>query len=185
VDWAKIFRLRCARFSEFFFGVILGLTGWLLLLIETRMNSLINRTLLVIVLVGLLVLGSIIVTLAFIGESINGGADRLVYLLGKHSQTIETAAKARRLCRYAGVTHGYTVETPEEAEAMLSSAELIATCVADISCEGVQEPVKLLGYRCGVGMLAALYIIPVILFQRIAGYCQEEPYMCLMSDNPD
>lgn len=171
MDWGKIFSLRCARFSESFAASCCGIIIWFLILIETQMYDLISRTLILIVLTTLVLLGGVIVALAVIGDGVNSGAARLGFLLDKHASGIQTAVTL-----YGG-------DNGCDPETMTASAELIGLASADIVADQEAYPVKLLGMYCGFSLLSALYTIPIVVGMRVAALCGERPDLCGLEPN--
>lgn len=166
MDWGKAFTLRCAAFSGAYAAATGVFIGWTLLVIEAKLNKLLSPTLLMTALIPSVTIGSAIVTLAVLGEGVNTATSRFSYLIQK--QKIAIQATTLQGC------------ARDEIEKTSRAREFLDSIVSDIAVEQQEYPMKLLGMKCGVSLLSALYVIPFYVGSRIAKLCSERPDVCMM-----
>jgi len=166
-DWGRFYSLRCGAFVDAYAASSAVCVAGLLVLIEFQLYQFISRSLLLAVLAVPVVLGACIVTLAVIGDGVNSTTSRLAALLQRHARSIKETVLGLEMWN-----QGHSAEYSR----LLSAVRCLTAARRDIAAD--QDPVKLLGLRCGLSVLTALYAIPVFVCIRLRHLCEEQPDIC-------
>ncbi|CAK0847126.1 unnamed protein product [Prorocentrum cordatum] len=148
-----------------FTGMTVGMMAWVLMLVELKAYSFLDRTTMLISIYCVTVLGASIIGLALLGGGVNAASDRIVFLLGKHAMELHSEAARRH-------------DQGEDAGAPPGIAEFIQAVANDVAAEKQSSPVQLLGMYCGTTLITTLYVVPAFWFSRLGNMCADEPSLC-------
>eukprot|EP00927_Polykrikos_kofoidii_P021204 TRINITY_DN20147_c0_g2_i1.p1 TRINITY_DN20147_c0_g2~~TRINITY_DN20147_c0_g2_i1.p1 ORF type:complete len:625 (-),score=65.84 TRINITY_DN20147_c0_g2_i1:214-1995(-) len=165
LSWGRGWSMRCTAFASGFSVVTVILMAWLLSLAQLDDLTLISPTLVLVTTFTLLILGGFIVLLALIGGGVNSSAKKLSLLLQKHADAMRSPKQL-----WAGNSTN-DIDT-QEAQLTATAIENAATSILSLH---EQHPEKLLGIYCGVGVLTALYSVPVIYASQLWEFCSQDP----------
>jgi len=168
-DWGSFYSLRCTFFVNAFTVVTACLLAALLACIQFELYDHITKSILLAALVNPALLLLCIVQLAVLGEGVNSTSGRLSMLLQRHASAITESALG------LGLKEGD--ECPEDT-LLRQALKGIKSAKTNISLD--QDSVKLLGQRCGIGILTALYALPVYVAMRVRDLCEARPQLCTL-----
>jgi len=163
-DWGIFYSLRCTSFVNAYAMVTGGLVASVLIFIQFQLYEFITKSMLLAALVNPAFLLLAIVQLAVLGEGVNSTAARLSMLLQRHASAISESTLGLRLKN--------ADESPEDSR-LHQALKGVKTAQANIALD--QDSVKLLGQRCGISILTALYAVPVYVVLRLHDLCMEHP----------
>eukprot|EP00929_Paragymnodinium_shiwhaense_P075112 TRINITY_DN38409_c0_g1_i1.p1 TRINITY_DN38409_c0_g1~~TRINITY_DN38409_c0_g1_i1.p1 ORF type:complete len:652 (+),score=76.61 TRINITY_DN38409_c0_g1_i1:196-1956(+) len=167
MDWGKIFSMRCGMFSEVFALACLFMCAYLVFLIQSQWYERISRTLLLMALCNMACIGFLVCFVAYLGEGVNSAAARKAYILEKQSAGLTMAS-----------TFSAFEENAYDAATLEKSAGLASMVASQIVADQETDPVKFLGMSCGLGLLSALYSIPLYIGVQVYNLCMQQPAMC-------
>jgi len=142
-----------------------AMMAWVLLLVELKAYSILDKTTLLISVYCVIVLGAAIIILALLGGSVNSASDRIVFLLSKHA--IELHSETVR-----------GLDRSDDAGAPPGIAEFISAVANDVATEKSSSPVQLIGMYCGTTLITTLYVIPAFWFSRVGNMCADDASLC-------